>query len=67
MMEESNDIFVAGGDALVYLAGPMHKKYSTTFIWGHPFSTYISYDQFFKLPPTCTHMYAFRVTLLLRM
>ena len=25
-MEENNDIFLAGGDALVYLAGPMHKK-----------------------------------------
>ena len=29
MMEENNDIFLAGGDALVYLAGPMDKKYST--------------------------------------
>ena len=28
MMEE-NDIFLAGGDALVYLAKAMHKKYST--------------------------------------
>ena len=55
MMEENNDIFLAGGDALVYLAGPMHKKYSTTFVWGHPFSTYVSYDQFFNLlddPPS---------------
>ena len=34
MMEENNDIFLAGGDALVYLAGPMHKKYL--------FSTYVS-------------------------
>ena len=42
MMEENNDIFHAGGDALVYLAVPMHKKYSTTFVWGHPFSTYVS-------------------------
>ena len=25
-MEENNDIFLAGGDALVYLAGSMHKK-----------------------------------------
>ena len=25
-MGENNDIFRAGGDALVYLAGPMHKK-----------------------------------------
>ena len=27
-MEENNDIFLAGGDALVYLAVPMHKKCS---------------------------------------
>ena len=31
-MEENNDIFLAGGDALVHLAGPMHKKYSKTFV-----------------------------------
>ena len=41
-MEENNDIFLAGGYVLVYLAVPMHKKYSTTFVWGHPFSTYVS-------------------------
>ena len=33
MMEENNDIFLAGGDALVHLAVPMHKKYSTNFFW----------------------------------
>ena len=44
-MEENNDIFLAVGDALVYLAETMHKKYSTTFVCGHPFSTYVSYDQ----------------------
>ena len=37
MMEENNDIFLAGGDALVYLAEPMHKKCSITFVWGQPF------------------------------
>ena len=42
-LEENNDIFLAGGDALVFLAEPMHKKYSTTFAWGHPFST-LKYD-----------------------
>ena len=42
MMEENNDIFLAGGDTLVYLAVPMNKKYSLTFVWGHPFSTYVS-------------------------
>ena len=41
-MEENKDIFLAAGDALVYLAGPMHKKNSTVFVWGYPFSTYVS-------------------------
>ena len=41
-MEENSHIFLAGGDALVYLAVLMHKKYSTTFVWGHPFSMYVS-------------------------
>ena len=42
MMEGNNDIFLAGGDALVYFALPIHKTYSTTFVWGHTFSTYVS-------------------------
>ena len=63
MMEENIDIFLAGDDALVYLAGPMHKKkYSTTFVWGHPFTTYISQDQFFNPTPPEKYMNAFRVT-----
>ena len=41
-MEENSNIFLVGDDALVYLIVPMHKKYSTTFVWGHPFSTYVS-------------------------
>ena len=45
MKEENNDIFLAGGNALVYLAEPMHKKYSTTLAWGHLFSAYVSYDR----------------------
>ena len=44
MMEENNDICLAGSDALVYLAGPLHKKYSTTLAWGYSFSTYVSCD-----------------------
>ena len=40
MMEENSDIFLAGGDALVYLAE--HKEYFTKFVWGHPFGTYVS-------------------------
>ena len=41
-MEENNDIFLAGSDALVYLARLVHKKYSTTFAWGDQFSAYVS-------------------------
>ena len=48
MMEENNDIFLAGGDALAYLAEAMHKK---TFVRDHPLSTYVSYDQFFDPLP----------------
>ena len=48
MMEENNDISLAGGDAIVYLAIPMDKKYSTTFVWDHLFSALVSQDKFFK-------------------
>ena len=57
-MEENKAIFLAGGDALVFFAEPVHKKYSTTVFWGHPFSTYVSYDRFSNSSPavrTCTH------------
>ena len=40
-LEENNYIFLAGGDAVVYLIEPMYRKFSTTFVWGHPFSTYV--------------------------
>ena len=57
---------LAEGDALVYLAGPIHKKYSTTFVWGHPYSTYVFHDRFFNTTPSpplpFTHRHAFRVT-----
>ena len=65
-MEEKNDIFLADGDALVYSTGLIHKKYSTTFVWGHIFSAYLSFDRFFNPASPCTHMYAFRVNSLLR-
>ena len=61
MMEENNDIFLAGGDALVYLAVPMHRKYSTTFVWRHPFSKSYLKTNFSTLILPCKHMYAFRV------
>ena len=49
--EENNDTFLADGDPLVYLTEPMHRKYSTTFVWGHSFSTYESYHRFFNPLP----------------
>ena len=65
MMERNNDIFLAAADVLGYLAGPMHKEYSMTFIRGHPFSTYGSHDRFFDPShiPLCAYMYVFRVPL----
>ena len=60
MMEENNDISLIGGLALVYLTGPMHKKYSTTFLWGHPFSKYVFNPFPSPFPnsflPICTHL-----------
>ena len=47
-MEENKEIFLADGDVLVYLAEPMHKKYSTKFVWGHWFSKYVSDDRFIQ-------------------
>ena len=44
-LEENKDTFLAGSGVLVHLAEPMHKKYSTTFVSGHPISTYVSYDR----------------------
>ena len=32
MMKENKAIFLVGGDALVYLAEPMYKQYSATFV-----------------------------------
>ena len=40
-MKENNDIFLAGGDALLYLDKPMQKKENPQ---GNPFSTYVSHD-----------------------
>ena len=76
-MEEKNDVFFAGGDALVCLAKPTHKKYSATFFKViYLVRTYLMTN--FLTPPTrlpatslppttCSHMYAFRVTRVLRM
>ena len=57
MVEGNNDIFYAGDDAIRYLVGQIHKKYSMIFIWGYPFITCGSYDQFFDYShiPSCAH------------
>ena len=41
------------------LAKPVHKKYSTKLFWGNPFSTYVSYDQFFIPLPLCAPVHIF--------
>ena len=51
MIEKNSDIFRAGGDALLYLAEPMHKK---AFVWGHALGTYVSYDEFLNPLPLYT-------------
>ena len=51
-MEENNDIFLTGGDALEHLAEPIHKKYSTKLFLGNRFGTHVSYDRLFNSPPT---------------
>ena len=40
MVEKNSDIFLAGGDALVHSAEPVHKKYSTKLVWDHLVRTY---------------------------
>ena len=62
MVEENNGIFLAGGDALVYLDRPMHKKYSQYFLGAiHLVRTYFR-TNFLTPPPPCKNMYTFRVT-----
>ena len=61
MMEENDDIFLAGGDAVVYLAETMHKKYSTKCFGAiHLVRTYLMTD--FQLPSPRTHLYKFWMT-----
>ena len=44
-LEENNCTFLPGGDAVGHLVEPMHKKCCITFVWGHPFSMYVSYNR----------------------
>ena len=68
MMEENNDIFLAEGDVLVYLAGPVHKNIPQHLLGAiHFVRTYFMTGFSTPFPPPCTHRYAFRVIPLLRM
>ena len=50
-MEKNYDIFLAGGDALVYLTKPMLKKYSTTWFGAiHLVRTYLMTNFSIPLP-----------------
>ena len=59
-MEENNNIFLAGGDALVYLAGPMRKKNIPQHLFGviHLVRTYLRTNFSTPLPlvSICTHL-----------
>ena len=59
-MEENNDIFLAGGDALVYLARPMHRKNIVQHLLGaiHLVRTYLRTNFLTPLPlvSICTHL-----------
>ena len=71
MREENNDIFLASGDALVYLAVTKHKIYSIAFFLVHTFIQYVRIlGSIFQTPPPpptttlllCKPIYAFTVT-----
>ena len=51
MIKENNDLFLADGDALGYLAKPVHKKYSTKLFWAiHLVRTYLLTEFLTALP-----------------
>ena len=57
MMEKNNNVFLAGGDALLYFAEPMYKKYSTLFAAIHLLRTYLIADFLTPFPLyTSVHM-----------
>ena len=62
MMEENNGIFFSDSDALVYLAGTMHKKKFHNICLG-PSIYYACILGPISQPPTpCKNMYSFSVT-----
>ena len=61
-MEENNNIFLAGGDALVYLAGSMRKNIPQ-HLFGPSIQQVRILGPIFQPTPPCKHMYAFRATI----
>ena len=59
-MEESNNTFLADGDALVYLAGPMHTKNISQHLFGaiHLVRTYLrtGFSTTLTLVSICMHL-----------
>ena len=59
-MEKNNDIFLAGSDALVYFAVPMHKKNILQHLFGaiHLVRTYlrINCSTTISLVSICTYL-----------
>ena len=58
MVEENKGIFLSGGDALVYLAGPMHQNIPQHLSGAiHLVRAYLMTN--FSTPlPLCTHMHS---------
>ena len=60
-MEGNNEIFLAGNDALVYLAEPIHKKYSQHLLGAiHLVRMYLMTN--FSTTSPCTHLYTIWMT-----
>ena len=60
-MEGNNEIFLAGSDALVYLAEPVHKKYSQHLLGAiHLVRMYLMTNLSTTSP--CTHLYTIWMT-----
>ena len=57
-MIKENNIFLAGSDALVYLAEPMHKKHLFEAI--HLACMHLMTN--FSTPSLCRHLYTFWMT-----
>ena len=55
-MEENNGIFLAGGDALVHLAGPMYKKIFHNICLGPSIWHVRILGPILQAPSSCQHL-----------